>query len=172
MAKCEGRISTLSDYTLTPAEYTFIRQAINLLKAKGRESSKAKTESGSDIDGWHDEQFKIHLNEEAGYRRRMMDLEEILLNADIIEPVEQSEIVALGNGVLIKYEDGFEDSLIVVGYAINNFDNVISFNSPIGQAIMGAKRGAEITYHIDNRSIEIEVIDIYPPSVAKKHFAL
>ncbi len=69
--------------------------------------------------------------------------------------------VGIDSGVLLKFESGE-----IVTYTITHPDRtdpgrgVISYDSPLGKALLGKKEGDKITYAVENRIFEASIIEI------------
>jgi len=151
-------------YLFTPKHFSELQSLIAELKKAANESVKRGFESASEQDGHHDEGYQLSLRETAVNDRRLRDLAEICRNAEVVVPVEQSETVRFGNGVEIIYPNGEKLRYILEGYVLDSSKNYISINSPLGSAIIGAKKGEKRTFSIEGRTITVIVGEIFPPS--------
>ncbi len=85
-------------------------------------------------------------NEQAKVEGRILELEEILKNVEVVDSVKTTG-VGFGNTVLVADEDGEESEYTIVGAAEANFlENKISNESPIGAALFGKKAGDKVTF--------------------------
>lgn len=156
------------------AQYIFTRKGYEALLALMHRTEemlgkaiKLKSDSGSGQDGWHDEGFKIGAVEETMWSRRLGELEDLCRNARVIDPKEQNEIVDLGTGVIIEYENGSISEFILEGFAIETLDNRLSIHSPLGDAILGAKKGEKRVFQVGNNKKTVTIKEILPPSVSE-----
>ena len=80
-------------------------------------------------------------NEQAKVEGRILELEEILKNVEVVESVKSTG-VSFGNTVKVADSEGNEAEYTIVGAAEANFlENKISNESPIGAALFGKKVG-------------------------------
>ena len=85
-------------------------------------------------------------NEQAKVEGRILELEEILKNVEVVENVKSSG-VGFGNTVVVEDSEGAESEYTIVGAAEANFlENKISNESPIGAALFGKKTGDKVTF--------------------------
>lgn len=85
-------------------------------------------------------------NEQAKVEGRILELEEILKNVEVVESVKSTG-VSFGNTVSVVDSDGNESNYTIVGAAEANFlENKISNESPIGAAIFGKKAGETVEF--------------------------
>jgi transcription elongation GreA/GreB family factor len=132
-----------------------------------KEIIQLKAEAHSGQDGWHDEGFQMFQTEEMMLSKRLSELQNLRYNAQIIEPEEQNEVVKIGNGVVIEYEDGKTLEFILDGYVITPSKNRVSIYSPLGKILQGARKGEERILLIGKTKRVVKVKEIYSPSVAK-----
>jgi transcription elongation factor GreA len=92
---------------------------------------------------------------------RIQTIEAQLRNAVLIEKNGKSDEVHLGCNVTVE-EDGFgKETYQIVGSAeADPLDGKISNESPIGQALLGARVGDSVTAETPNGQIVFKVIEI------------
>ncbi|TSC94250.1 MAG: hypothetical protein CEN87_545 [Parcubacteria group bacterium Licking1014_1] len=157
-------------YLFTPKRFAELELMIVQLREKADQIATSGFKSGLEQDGHHDEGYQLSLREIAIYDRRANDLEEIRRNVEVVEPLEQNEVVQFGNGVEVVYSNGEKIRYIMEGYVFDSSENSISVNSPLGQAIIGAKTGESRSFMVGDKNIVVTVGRIFPPS-AQKIFA-
>ena len=89
--------------------------------------------------------YEAAKEEQAYLEGRIMTVESLLKNVQLIEPSGQSSIVQLGSRVTVR-EDGYEsESYQIVGPAeVNPAQGRISNKSPLGQALLGRRAGESV----------------------------
>jgi len=101
--------------------------------------------------------------EEQGFLEgRIMELEQILHNAVIIEEIEKNpDEVSIGSYVTIQEEDYPPETYHLVGPKEADPGNMrISHASPIGSVLMGRKVGDVVTAKTPAGSIELKILKI------------
>jgi len=154
-------------YIFTREEFEELEKLIKKTKERLKEIIQLKAEAHSGQDGWHDEGFQMFQREEMMLNKRLSELQTLRRNAQVIDPEEQNEVVKIGNGVVIEYEDGKTLEFILDGYIITPSKNRISIYSPLGRILQGAKKGEERILLIGKTKRVVTVKEIYSPSVAK-----
>jgi len=80
-------------------------------------------------------------NEQAFLENRIAEINQILANATIVDAPKRSGKVNIGSAVTVAY-DGQEETYTIVGAAeVDYFEGKISNESPVGKALIGAKKG-------------------------------
>ncbi|HDN79018.1 MAG: transcription elongation factor GreA [Chloroflexi bacterium] len=112
------------------------------------------------------------ISENAGYDEaktaqaflegRILTLEKILENAIVIEKQGPSDSVMLGSKVTVLEEGQTEpETYLIVGSAeADPLNGRISNESPLGQALMGAKVGDTVVVHAPAGEIRFKVVSI------------
>ena len=101
--------------------------------------------------------------EEQGFiEGRILELETILKNVIIIDEMKKSgEVVEMGSTITVQEEGNVPETYTLVGpqeaYPING---KISFESPIGQALMNHHKGEIIRIETPQGFIKLKIIDI------------
>ncbi|EKD86021.1 MAG: hypothetical protein ACD_37C00523G0001 [uncultured bacterium] len=89
-------------------------------------------------------------NEQAFIEGRISEIEHILKNAKIIEEVacKITDKVCVGHTVTVNLEGGEAKFRIVGSYEADPEMGLISNESPIGQALLGKKKGEEVSVKV------------------------
>ena len=83
-------------------------------------------------------------NDQAFLEGRIMTLEQTIKNAVLIDETEKHDLVEIGSKVTIE-ADGHKENYVIVGSAeASPAEGKISNESPVGQAIMGRKKGETV----------------------------
>lgn len=106
-------------------------------------------------------EYEDAKNEQAFIEGRISSLENIILNARIIEAPHQPGVVELGDTVLIQNQDGKIDRYIIVGTTeANPVDGKISCESPVGKALLGKKKGDKIQVRTPAGIMKLQLIEV------------
>lgn len=110
------------------------------------------------------------LRENDGYTMAVLDFQnneekilEITQKLEIAEVVTKgkSSVVELGSKVTIECEKGKEKIYYIVGEnETNPLESKISYKSPIGASLMGAKKGSSVTIETPSGKNKCKVISI------------
>ncbi|MBE6158506.1 MAG: transcription elongation factor GreA [Firmicutes bacterium] len=105
-------------------------------------------------------EYDTAKNEQARIEARIKEIEYKLEHSVVQEGSKDS--VSIGSTVTIKYVDDDEEEVykMVGSLEADPFDNKISNESPIGNAIFGKKVGDQIDVESPNGSYKIEIVKI------------
>ena len=101
-------------------------------------------------------------NEQAKMEARIIELEKMLENVQIIEQATNTDVVSVGVRVTVLDID-FEEEITykVVGPAeADPMNGLISDDSPVGKALVGAKVGDEVVAEAPAGEIRFKVLSI------------
>ncbi len=86
-------------------------------------------------------EYDAALEEQAMTESRIAELENILKDAKVIESKTQQDFVVIGSTVKIEMDDGIDEFTIVGRVEADPAKKRISNESPLGTALLGAKKG-------------------------------
>lgn len=101
-------------------------------------------------------------NEQAKNEARIKELEELIQHAEVVaDSAHDSETVGLGstvkvdrNGVIVEYK-------IVGSNEADPFSNLISDMSPVGKALVGAKKGSTVKIETPAGIVSMTLLDVF-----------
>ena len=101
-------------------------------------------------------------NEQAKNEARIKELDDLIQHAVVIDDSQlDSETVGLGSCVKVE-RNGLEVEYKIVGSnEADPFDNKISDMSPVGRALIGAKKGDNVSVDVPSGSVNLKVLDVY-----------
>jgi transcription elongation factor GreA len=103
---------------------------------------------------YHDARDKM-----AFLRGRIEQLEYAINEAVVLEKTN-SDKVEVGSEVLINFGGEEEKYLVVAPTEADILKNKISYQSPLGKALMGKKSGAEFNFTSGEKNIKIKILEI------------
>lgn len=159
-------MTTLKPHLLTPEGVEKLTKELDFLKTVKREEVadrlQAAFEDGQDDDFVENAGLEAARNEQAFIEGRIQELEEILKNYQLIKENGKHDAVRIGSWVTIS-EEGIDDEekYHLVGAAeANPEEGRISNESPLGKALLGAKRGDIVRVNAPNGVIDFRVVKI------------
>ncbi|MDE6951601.1 MAG: transcription elongation factor GreA [Lachnospiraceae bacterium] len=135
-------------YYLKNERYKEITQAIKEARAQGDLSENAE--------------YQAAKEEQRQVDGRIEELEEMLTNVEVVDVSEDNSVVRIGSTVLIKdLELDEELNYQIVGPSEANTEkNMISNESPLGQALIGAVEGDIVAVQAPIGEIRYQVLEI------------
>ncbi len=152
-------------HLLTEEGLARLQAELKNLRTEGRESLAERLrqafEDGQDDDFVDNAELEAARNEQSFLEGRIQELEEILGNYQIIEQNGgPHDVVRVGDYVTIV-EDGtdFEESYYLVGAAeADPSAGRVSNESPLGRAIVGARKGDLVRVNAPNGVIAFRIV--------------
>lgn len=113
-------------------------------------------------------EYDAAKDEQRDIEARIEELEKILKNVEVVDMDEGSDnFEQVGFGLVVRVRDNeFDDEMefkIVGATEANSLKGKISNESPLGKALLGAKKGDVVTVEAPAGVIEYTILDIYKP---------
>ncbi len=135
----------------------------NLKTVKRPENIEALKDARALGDLSENAEYDAARNEQAIIESRITELEKILETAEVISDSEiNTDSVSIGTAVKLEFIDDEEtDTYYIVGRTeADPFENKISNESPIAQAILGKKAGEVATVKCDSYDYQVKIVEI------------
>lgn len=104
--------------------------------------------------------YQLAKSRLRGLNYRILDIEDLLKRAEIIEPNKNSDRVQLGNTVVVEINHKNKEYKILGSNETNPGTGIISHNSPLGAALIGRKIGETIQVQLTDKTVEYKIIAI------------
>lgn len=135
-------------YPMTEAGIVKLKRELQQLKTAGRQRAKEKMQAARKFcDFREDWAYAEAVEGQLAVEQRIELLEEMLANVELIQLEEgKQQLVRLGSTVtLIELPTGEEETYTIVGSAeADPMEGRISFESPLGRALLGHREEEEI----------------------------
>ena len=143
-------------------KYKELGKELEYLKTTRRKEIADKLEFAKSL-GDLSENAEYHeaREDQAGTEKRILELEEILKNAQVVER-HHSEAVEIGSVIVVKKTGGREEKKyqIVGSEEADTVTGKISYLSPLGSALMGKKKGDKVSFQSPAGKVEYIVVEI------------
>lgn len=140
-----------------------IDELANLKEVRVPENKVRLAEARSHGDLSENSEYDEARDEQAKIYARIAEVEELIKHAKIIDESEfKTGIVNIGSVVKV-YDKTFEEEVeytMVGSNEVNASMNFITDRSPIGAALMGAKKGDIVKYTAPCGDVELEVLSV------------
>lgn len=145
--------------TVTEEGLKKLEDELNYLRTVKKQEVKDAIKTAKEFgDLSENSEYEAARTEQAQVEGRIAELEEMLKNIRVVSSEEVSQDrVSVGVTVSVKdVETGKKTNYTLVGSTeADPFANKISDTSPIGKAIIGAKKGDKVTVHLPRRDLTI-----------------
>ena len=154
------------DVILTPEGLDKLKEELEeLTTTRRREVAERIKEAREFGDISENSEYDDAKNEQAMLETRILQLEESLRSAMVVHADEIStDVAGIGTLVGLKWADGGTDTFTIVGSAeADPGQKKLSNESPVGKALLGRKKGDEVSVSLPNgstRSLKITKIDV------------
>lgn len=140
-----------------------LQEKLDFLKGERRQEVAARLKAAIALgDLSENSEYDDAKNEQAFLEGEILELEESIRNAKIIEASADSNTVSLGVQVVLKDIEFDEvDTYMIVGATEADPDNgKISNESPVGLAIMGQPVGSVVDVAVGENIIQYQIMEI------------
>lgn len=147
---------------LSKEKYNELTSELETLKTVRRREIAEKLEYAKSLgDLSENAEYQEAREEQASVEDRILNLEAILKSAEIVSK-KSGDIIGIGSKVTIKKAGArTEQEYTIVGSEeANTAESKISNKSPIGEALIGKKKGDEAICHTPKGDIKCKVIDV------------
>jgi len=120
-----------------------LQAELNQLITTRRPAAAERVEAARELGNTEDNEYEDAKNEQAFVEGRIIEVEDVLKNAEIIpDNAQPSETIRIGSKVTIMMENDRESQYKIVGSAeVNAKEGLISNESPVGRALLGHSEG-------------------------------
>ena len=106
-------------------------------------------------------EYEDAKNEQAFVEGRIQALSALVKNAVVIVENHSSTHVQIGSTVTIQSKDGKESFMIVGSAEASPAEGRISNESPVGRALLGRKKGEEVTVSVPAGDSKYKILSIH-----------
>jgi transcription elongation factor GreA len=155
----------MTESHLSPQAYERLQQELDeRTKTRRREISLWIERAREHGDISENADYDAAKNEQGHNEARIRQLEAMLKSAVVLEGGTSGEVVEPGCLVDLRYEGDDDVTTYLVGSIEERHDtyDVLSMNSPLGQAILGKSAGDAVTYKGPKRELSVTVVGLRP----------
>ena len=147
---------------LTAEGYKKLEEELNHLRNVRRQEVAKRLreamEGGELIDN---AEYEAAKNEQAFVEGRILELEHLLAQAQVIEHTEPSEVVEIGSTVVVREGNRKPETFKIVGAAeANPKEGLISNESPLGKALLQKRVGDIVDVNAPDGVLRFRVVEI------------
>ena len=145
MSKIQTSVKEIKSTYLTSKGFSDARVELDYLKKTKRVQIAERIHQAREYgDITENSEYDAAMEEQSMMENRISELEEVLRSARVILERQTSDFVVIGSTVKIEMDDGIDEFKIVGRVEADPSKKRISNESPLGMALLGAKKGEEV----------------------------
>ena len=153
----------MSETHLSRDAYDRLQAELEELTTKGRVDIARAIETARELgDLKENADYHAAREDQGRMEARIRQLQSLIDNAVIVDGKETSDVVGTGSVVALRYEGDEEADRYLVGSIEERRADVsvVSPNSPLGQALLGHRKGDVVEYQAPGGNLKVEIVDI------------
>ena len=153
----------MSETHLSQEAYDRLRAELEDLTTRGRVDIAQTIETARELgDLKENADYHAARDDQGRMEARIRQLQSLVDNAVIVDSSQASDTVAAGSVVALRYEGDEDTDRFLVGSIEERRDDVavVSPQSPLGQALIGRRKGDVVTYQAPGGNLKVEIVDI------------
>jgi transcription elongation factor GreA len=150
---------------LTQDAYERLKGELEYLEGEGRlKTSQEIGRARAHGDISENAEYHAAKDQQGLQEARIREIRDMLENAEIIQPDNDSSVVKPGKLVTIRYP-GEDPETYLLGYREEKTGDidVLTPESPIGKALVGFAVGDRVTASVPAGDLEIEIVEVKSP---------
>jgi transcription elongation factor GreA len=153
----------MSETHLSQDAYERLRAELEDLTTRGRVEIAQTIETARELgDLKENADYHAARDDQGRMEARIRQLQSLIDNAVIVDASQVSDTVAHGSIVALRYEGDDDSDRFLVGSIEERRDDVavVSPQSPLGQALLGHRKGDVVEYQAPGGNLKVEIVDI------------
>jgi transcription elongation factor GreA len=153
----------MSETHLSQEAYDRLRAELEDLTTRGRVDIAQTIETARELgDLKENADYHAAREDQGRMEARIRQLQSLIDNAVIVDSSQTSDTVAAGSIVALRYEGDDDADRFLVGSIEERRDDVavVSPQSPLGQALIGRRKGDVVEYQAPGGNLKVEIVDI------------
>lgn len=149
------------DPQLTQAKFDELKNKLDRLKTKTRFKAMAEVRLHAENGDFSENaSYQIAKGRLRSINQRILDLENQLKIAVIIKPSKNNNSVQIGSKVTVSYADKQRTYEILGSSETDPVRGIISYSSPLGQALMKHRVGDEVRINLASKEVIYKILKI------------
>lgn len=144
----------------TPQGLQKLKEELESLKLNRKQLAERIAEAKELGDLSENAEYHAAKDEQGMNESRIIEIEAILKQAEVVEKDSKSDAVQVGSKVTVKNGDGEHQFSIVGSNEADPSTGLISNESPLGQALLGKKKGESASFKSPRGEIVYEILQI------------
>ena len=153
----------MSETHLSREAYERLKAELEDLTTRGRVEIAQTIEIARELgDLKENADYHAARDDQGRMEARIRQLQSLIDNAVIVDGSQTSDTVAAGSIVALRYEGDDDVDRFLVGSIEERRSDVavVSPASPLGQALVGHRKGDVVSYQAPGGNLKVEIVDI------------
>jgi transcription elongation factor GreA len=153
----------MSETHLSQEAYERLQAELEDLTTRGRVEIAQTIEIARELgDLKENADYHAARDDQGRMEARIRQLQSLIDNAVIVDSSQTSDTVAAGSIVALRYEGDDDADRFLVGSIEERRSDVavVSPASPLGQALLGHRKGDVVSYQAPGGNLKVEIVDI------------
>jgi len=153
----------MSETHLSQEAYDRLKAELEDLTTRGRVDIAQTIETARELgDLKENADYHAARDDQGRMEARIRQLQFLVDNAVIVDGSQASDVVAAGVIVALRYEGDDDADRFLVGSIEERRSDVavVSPASPLGQALLGHRKGDVVEYQAPGGNLKVEIVDI------------
>jgi len=153
----------MSETHLSRDAYERLRAELEDLTTRGRVDIAQTIETARELgDLKENADYHAARDDQGRMEARIRQLQSLVDHAVIVDSSQASDTVAAGSIVALRYEGDDEADRFLVGSIEERRSDVavVSPASPLGQALVGHRKGDVVSYQAPGGNLSVEIVEI------------
>jgi len=153
----------MSETHLSQDAYERLRAELEDLTTRGRVDIAQTIETARELgDLKENADYHAARDDQGRMEARIRQLQSLIDNAVIVDASQTSDTVEQGSIVALRYEGDEDADRFLVGSIEERRSDVavVSPASPLGQALLGHRKGDIVEYQAPGGNLKVEIVDI------------
>jgi len=153
----------MSETHLSQEAYERLRAELEDLTTRGRVDIAQTIEIARELgDLKENADYHAARDDQGRMEARIRQLQSLVDNAVIVDANQASDTVAAGSIVALRYEGDDDVDRFLVGSIEERRSDVavVSPASPLGQALVGHRKGDVVSYQAPGGNLKVEIVEI------------
>lgn len=154
-------ISETPDYHITRARFEELQEELEILATKKRPVAAKEVGRLAELGDFSENvEYQLAKRRLRGINSRILKIEHLLNRAEVIEPTSQDQI-EIGHTVTVMVDEKEKQYTILGSAEVDPTKGIISHTSPIGNSLLGAHVGDDVTVHLPGGDKVFRVVGIF-----------
>lgn len=153
----------MSETHLSQEAYDRLKAELEDLTTRGRVDIAQTIEIARELgDLKENADYHAARDDQGRMEARIRQLQSLIDNAVIVDHSQASDVVSAGVIVALRYEGDEDADRFLVGSIEERRSDVavVSPASPLGQALLGHRKGDVVAYQAPGGNLKVEIVDI------------